>query len=432
MNSARPCRGRCERRGALGPAVIVGTLLALSQMAAAQRLPHAVPLRDLVTEAEQNNPTIAASVHAWQATTHVPAQARALPGPELLVQHFSVGSPRPFAGFSDSDFAYIGVGMSQQLPYPGKRSLRADVAAREADAVHAQSDAVGREVVEALKLAYVQLAYLQQTLPVLERNDQLLTQVQQIAESRYRVGQGNQQDVLKAQLQHTKMLQEIADHVQQEGILQAQLKQLLNRTQDTPDILTEPLSPTLIPFSAADVRQRAREQNPDLDARSAMVDRERAEIALAHKEFKPDFDVQYMYQHTANAFRDYYMGTFSVRLPNRDRQRAVLAEAEERQQSAAHEMQAELQRILSDAQQQYVAIQGSNERLTIYHDGLMPQADATFQAAMAAYSANRQDFETLLSSFVDVLNVDVAYWRELADHESAIARLERLTGAVRP
>jgi hypothetical protein len=95
-------------------------------------------------------------------------------------------------------------------------------------------------------------------------------------------------------------------------------------------------------------------------------------------------------------------------------------------------MQAEQQRILADAQQQYVAIQGSNERLTIYHDGLMPQADATFQAAMAAYSSNRQDFETLLSSFLDVLNVDIAYWRELADHESAIARLERLTGAVRP
>ncbi|HEX3704597.1 MAG TPA: TolC family protein [Vicinamibacterales bacterium] len=391
-----------------------------------------MPLRELVQEAEQRNPTIAASVHAWQASTHVPAQASALPGPELTVQQFSVGSPRPFAGFSDSNFAYLGIGASQDLPYPGKRRLRADVAARDADAAHAQSDAVGRAVVEALKLAYVQLAYLQQTLPILERNDQLLTQVQQIADSRYRVGEGNQQDVLKAQLQHTKILQEIADHHQQEGMLQAQLKQLLNRTQDTPDILAEPLSPTPIPFSAADIRQRARDQNPDLAARSAMVDRERAQIALAHKEFKPDFAVQYMYQHTASTFRDYYTGTFSVRLPNRDRQRAALAEAEERRQRAAQEEQAERQRVLADAQQQYVAIQGSNERLTIYHDGLMPQSAATLQAAMAAYSSNRQDFETLLSSFLDVLNVEIAYWRELADHESALARLERLTGGAQP
>jgi outer membrane protein TolC len=416
----------------LGAAVLVSTVLAMSQVAAAQGPSQPVPLRDLVQEAEHNNPTIAASVHAWQASTHVPAQAGALPGPELMVQQFSVGSPRPFAGFSDSDFAYIGVGASQELPYPGKRGLRADVAAREAESAHAQSGAVSREIIETLKLTYVQLAYLQQTLPILERNDQLLTQVQQIAESRYRVGQGNQQDVLKAQLQHTKILQEIADHHRQQGMLQAQLKQLLNRPQDTPDIVAEPLTPTPLPMTAAALLQRARDQNPDLEARTAMVNRERAQVELAHKEFKPDFAVQYMYQHTASAFRDYYMGTFTVRLPNRDRQRAALAEAEERQQRAEQEMQAEQQRILADAQQQYVAIQGSNERLTIYHDGLMPQADATFQAAMAAYSSNRQDFETLLSSFLDVLNVDIAYWRELADHESAIARLERLTGAVRP
>jgi len=431
MNSAGSCRRIPRRCRRLGSAVVT-TIVAAVQVAAAQGQPRAVPLRDLVQEAEQNNPTIAASVHAWQASTHVPAQARALPGPELMLQQFSVGSPRPFAGFSDSNFAYIGVGASQELPYPGKRALRAEVATRGAESARAQSGAVQREVAEAVTLAYVQLAYLQQTLPILERDTRLLDQVRQIAESRYRVGQGHQQDVLKAQLQHTKILQDIAEHHEQAGVLQAQLKQLLNRTQDTPDIIAEPLSPTPVPLSAAEVRQRAREQNPELETRSAMVERERAQIALARKESKPDFAVQYMYEHTARQFRDYYMGTFSVRLPNRDRQRAALAEAQESEQRAAQERQAALQRILGDAQQQYAAVQGSNERLTIYRDGLIPQANAAFQAAMAAYSSNQNDFETLLSSFLDVLNVDVAYWRELAGHESAVARLERLTGAVRP
>jgi outer membrane protein, heavy metal efflux system len=406
--------------------------LSMAQIVAAQGPPHAVPLRELVQEAEQHNPTIAASVHAWQASMHVPPQARALPGPEVTMQEFSVGSPRPFAGFSDSSFAYIGVGVSQELPYPGKRALRADVAAHEAESLRAQSDAARREIIESLKLAYVQLAYVQQTLPILERHDRILAQVQQIAESRYRVGQGNQQDVLKAQLQHTKILQEIADHHQREGMVQARLKQLLDRAQNTPDITAEPLTPTPVRSSATEMLQRASDRNPDLQTRSAMVAREQAEIKLAHKEFQPDFAVQYMYQHTASAFRDYYMGTFSVRLPNRDRQRAALAEAEENQQRAAQEVQAEQQRVQAGAQQQYVAIQGSSERLTIYRDGLIPQAEAAFQAGMAAYSSNRQDFETLLSSFLDVLNTDLAYWREMADHEAAIARLERLTGAVTP
>src|SRR5690348_6190092 len=103
----------------------------LTPVDAAPSAPAGVALRDLVREVEQNNPTIAASVHAWQASTSVPAQASALPDTEVTVQHVSVGSPRPFAGFSTSDFAYIAVGVSQQVPYPGKRALRGDVARRD-------------------------------------------------------------------------------------------------------------------------------------------------------------------------------------------------------------------------------------------------------------------------------------------------------------
>jgi cobalt-zinc-cadmium efflux system outer membrane protein len=390
-----------------------------------------VPLSDLVQEVQRNNPTIAASAHAWQASTHVPAQVTALPGTELMVQQFSVGSPTPFAGFGENNFAYIGVSASQELPYPGKRALRGEVARHEADSLQAESEAVRRQVVEAVALAYVQLAYLQQTLQVIEQNDRLLTQTEAMAESRYRAGQGNQQDVLKAQLQHTRILQEIATHRQDVGMVEAQLKQLLNRSQETPDIITEPLAPTPLPYSAAQLLQRTPD-NPDVQARSDMVKREQAQVELARKEFKPDFTLQYMYQHTAAAFPDYYMGTIAIRLANRGRQRAVLAEAEQNQQRAHDDSQAELQRVSAEVQQQSVLIQGSTERLTIYREGLMPQAEATYQAGLAAYEANRQGFEPLLASLADVLNIEIAYWRELADHESAIARLERLTGTVRP
>jgi outer membrane protein TolC len=412
--------------------LIAAAVIVASSQVAAQQPAVATPLRALVQEAEQHNPAIAASRHAWQASTHVPVQARALSGPEVTVQQFAVGRPIPFAGFRDNDFAYIGVGVSQDLPYPGKRDLRAAVAAHDAQSLRARSDGVTRQIVEALKLGYVQLAYLQHTLPILERHGDVLDQIEQIAEARYRVGQGNQADVLGAQLQRTKILETIAEQRQQAGMLQAELKRLLNRTQDTPDIVTEPLVPTPITLSAAEVQAHARRDNPDLRVQSALVERERTSVALARKERLPDFGVQFMYEHTASAFPDYYMGAFSVRLPSRSRQRAALAEAEESHERAAHQMQAETQRVLSEARQQYVALEGSRDRLAIYRDGLVPQADAVFQAAMAAYASGRQDFETLLSAAVDVLNTNLAYWRALADHESAVARLEAITGSVRP
>jgi len=82
----------------------------------------------------------------------------ALPETQFSVQQFSVGSPRPFAGYSNSDFAYIGFGVSQDLPYPGKRQLRARVAEHEADSMKAQTDSVRRKVVGNLKKVYFQLA----------------------------------------------------------------------------------------------------------------------------------------------------------------------------------------------------------------------------------------------------------------------------------
>jgi cobalt-zinc-cadmium efflux system outer membrane protein len=390
------------------------------------------PLRELVEEAEQKNPQIAASFHAWQASRNVPKQVSALPETQVSVQQFSVGSPRPFAGYSDSDFAYIGFGASQDIPYPGKRQLRAHAAEQEADSIGAQTDSIRRTVVGNLKMVYFRLAYIQQTLGVLQRSDALLNQVQGATEARYRVGQGNQQDVLKAQLQHTKILQEVAHHHREEGLLEAQIKQFLGRPQESADIVAEPLTLRTLPYTAAELWQRAREQNPDVYSKQVSIRRQDTQVELAHKEFRPDFNVGYTYEHNASQFRDYYMASFSVRLPNRGRQRAALAEAEQNQERARQELDAESQRVLSEVQQQYVRAKTSEEQLKIYSDGLVPQSEVTFQSALSAYQSNKQDFESLLSGFLDVLNLDLEYRNELVEHESALAELERLTGVDLP
>ena len=440
----------CTRISLISVAVLVGTMVlpakgtaqqtGISQQSAsipespgmAEHAGMPTSLRELIQEAEEKNPQIAASFHTWQASRNVPKQASALPETQFSVQQFSVGSPRPFAGYSNSDFAYIGFGASQDIPYPGKRRLRARVAEHEADSMEAQTDSMRRTVVANLKMLYFHLAYIQQTLGVLQRSDALLTQVQEAAEARYRVGQGNQQDVLKAQLQHTKILQEIAHHHQEEGLLEAQIKQVLGRSQESADIVAESLTVRSLPYAAAELLQRAREQNPDVHSKQASIRQQDTQVELAHKEFRPDFNVGYTYEHTASQFKDYYMASFSVRLPNRWRQRAALAEAEQNQERARQELDAESQRVLSEVQQQYVRAKTSEERLKIYSDGLVPQSEATFQSALSAYQSNRQDFESLLSGFLDVLNLDLEYRNELVEHESALAELEHLAGVDVP
>jgi len=387
-----------------------------------------VSLKDLLREAEQNNPEIAVAERGYTAATYVARQASALPDTQVTLQQFAVGSPRPFAGYANSEFAYVGLGASQEIPYPGKRGLRGQVANREADVRRIQIESVRRTVTDKLKAVYFRLAYLQQTLSVLDRNAQLLKDVEQIVESRYRVGKGNQQEVLKAQLQSTKILQEITMHHREVGQLEAQLKQLLNRPQESPDIQTEPLAARSLTYSASDLLSLAKQENPNVKAQEAMLAKTESQVELAKKEFRPDFTVQYMYQNTDRKFRDYYMAGFSITLPNRGRRKAELAEAEANRDQANKQLEAEVQHRLAEVQDQYVVAQTSAEQLKIYKDGLIPQSNATFQSALAGYQANRQDFETLLSSFMDVLNLETEYQRELADHEVAMARLEMLTG----
>jgi outer membrane protein TolC len=167
-------------------------------------------------------------------------------------------------------------------------------------------------------------------------------------------------------------------------------------------------------------------------SRKALADRSDKIVELSRKEFRPDFAVQYVYQNTDRKFRDYYMATFTVTLPNRSRRRAELAQALEDQKAAAASLDAETQRRVAEVQEQYEIARLSAEQLKIYREGLIPQAAATFRSAMAAYQANRQDFETLLSSFRDVLDFDEQYQKELSEHESALARLESLTGVTLP
>src|SRR5438094_6391435 len=192
-----------------------------------------------------------------------------------------------------------------------------------------------------------------------------MNQVQEACDAGYRAGQGNQQDVLKAQLQHTKILQEIAHHHQEEGLLEAQIKQLLGRPQESEDIIAKSLTSRTLPYSAADLFERARQQNPDVRSKQASVRQQETQVELAHRNFRPDFNVGYMYQHTGSQARDYYMATFGIHLPNRGRQKAELAEAQENQERTRQELDAESQRVCWEVQPQNARATTAKERLKI-------------------------------------------------------------------
>lgn len=398
----------------------------------AQESPKPAPLAALIEEAKSNDPTIQAAYRAAKAATFAAPQVSALPDPQFTLQQFSVGSPRPFAGYTNSDFAYIGIGASQQLPFPGKLKLRGEVADREADTAKAHVEVVLQDEIETLKTTYVHLAYLQQTIGILQRNATLLQQMEQQAEAHYSAGQGNQRDVLKAQLERTKILREISMHHQLVGEDQATLKRVLRRAQDSADIVTEPLSASFLRYTASELLDKVPGQNPNVQESATMVRHNQVAVELAQKDFRPDFEISYMYENTDRKFRDYYVLSFSVNFPRRKPRQAALAQAQVNVQRAQQDEDAQVQAVHAEVQRQYVKVKASEEQLLIYRDGLIPQAQATIQAGLAAYQSGRTDFESLFSSYMDVLSLDLEYQQTLLDHETALARIERLTEVTLP
>ena len=427
------------RRSGTGLARTLCALLLLSalgkdtfaQEPAPQHAHVVTPLADLLQEAEKNSPQIEAARQGWQAAKQVPAQVSTLPDPQFTLQHLSVGSPRPFAGYTNSDFAYIGLGVTQDIPYPGKLKLRGEIAKREADVSQQQVETVRRAVLAEVKTAYFQLAYLSKTLSILESDGDLLKQVEQAAAARYRSGMGTQQDVLQAQLQKTKLVREIAMHHLEVGKLQAQLKQFLNRPQDSPDIEPANLTETPLLQNYQELLGAAIAQNPELAASQKMIDKQSLQVERARKNFYPDFNVQYMWQRTdPTQFRAYYMLSFGVRVPiyRSRKQKPELAQAQFEELRARSEFEAQSQQLASELRAQYVVAQQTAELLKIHREGLAPQARSAFQSGLAAYQSDKQEFQPVLTSFLDVLHLDEEYWQNVAEYETAIARLEQITG----
>src|SRR6266446_3094131 len=410
---------------------LVFVSVSLAQEPTAHLTVAVTPLAELLRQAEQNNPQIQAARQGWKAAQQVPTQVSTLPDPQFQIQQFSVGSPRPFAGYTNSNFAYVGLGLSQDIPYPGKLRLRGDIAKRDAEVSQQQVESVRRTVLVEVKTVYFQLAYLAKTLTILESDGDLLKQVEQAADARYRSGMGTQQDVLQAQLQKTKLVREIAMHHRDVGKLEAQLKQLLNRSQSSPDIEPSDLAEKPLVQNYEELLAAAQAQNPELAAAQKMIDKQALQVELARKDFYPDFNVQYMWQRTdPTQFRAYYMLTFGVRVPiyRGRKQRPELAQAEAEQLRARSELQAQSQQVAAELRAQYVLAQQTSELLKIHREGLAPQARSEFQAALASYQSNKQDFQALLAAFLDVLRFDEEYWQNVAEYETAIARLEQMTG----
>ena len=386
-------------------------------------------LDEIVGIALTKNPAVQNASHAVSAERAKVPQAKALPDPTVGVGW--MGNPRPFSVQTGDPSSYRSVSAMQILPFPGKRSLRGQIAGKEADASQWDLEAVRRRVAADVKAAYYDYWYYDKAIGTTQENRELLTKLSQIAEARYRVGKGTQADVLRSQVEISMLLQKLTTLEQQRATAQARLNTLLARDPDSPlPPAANIAGPSPLNYSLEDLYQAARENDPEYQRMQKMVERNQLAANLAQKDYLPDLSVGYMYEQRP-AMPDMHGFTFTVNIPvfYKSKQREEAQQAKEEELSASSARENRQNELYFALKQNYLAAKASENLLKLFSQGVVPQSSLALESSMSAYQVGNVDFLTLIGNFTTVLNYQTDYYRELANYQTSLARMEALTNA---
>jgi len=362
------------------------------------------------------------------AETHV-SVAGTLDDPSLMYRGWQVPLAKPWDYNAAMNMFMVG----QTFPGPGKRALRSQVARDAISIAKAELEAKKREISAAVRKAFYDLLRTADELRVHDEQVGIARQAFEAARIKYSVGKVPQQDVLKAQVALTKLIEHLVLLEPDADLSRATLNTLLGRSPDTPlEVTGQHAVPAQIP-TLADLKQLAVQNRPELIGSAANIKQAEDEVALARKQYTPDFSANagYMLAPSGSQFRNNYMIEGSMTLPwlNRRKHESEISEAK----TAVAEREAELDSlrvaVFQQIQEALVRTNSAKRLVDLYQNSLRPQSEATLRSTVIAYENDRTDILNLLDSQNTTLDVDYAYFRALADFQQRMAELELAVGA---
>ena len=390
-------------------------------------------LASLIAEALENNPEIRAALRERDAASHRIAPAAALDDPVL--EAGVINAPLASSTFNREDMTMKMIGLSQRLPFPGKRGLREAVAAKDAEGVgYGYQETVNR-VVRDIKIAYLDLGLTLERTRIVEKNKRILEDLLHIAADHYTVGLGSQADALKAQTQISRIVDELLRLARERPVTEAELIRALGRNANVAVPVPEPPQLKEESLSLESLRATALAQRPQLLALQSIVSREEKAFDLARKNYYPDFDVRLAYGQRDNMLDgtrrpDMVTLTVAVNLPvwRENKLEPRVAEALAKRDQAASLYEAQRNEVIASLRQQTAMAEQNLKSARLYQTAILPQARLTVESALAAYRVNRVDFLTLLDSQMTVFNYEISLATAIASYNKALAEIDLLIG----
>jgi len=386
----------------------------------------ATGLDDLVLEALNNNPDLAAMKARWEQNSYRAPQVGSLNDPILSLTL----SNYPHDDFSRDTTPMTGneVKLAQMFPFPGKLENRSALAQEQAKWFKAAYYDSHYQLARKVKDAWYRLYFKQMAIGVVERNMKLVDDIIRLTEVRYETGSGLQQDVLKAQVKRSRLMDQLISLQQQKRVIEAELNRLLNRpagTFEVPGKLNLPRTEiTLDEFQRSGVEKR-----PMNAAYQALVKRYRYQKKLAALDDYPDVTLwgswRFRDSNLPDEGTDFVSAGVSFNLPvYREKRRAAVAEADAALRMAEYQTMGFRSSVSESIQKAYARMQETLEQSELYSEGIIPQTSQSFQSALGAYQVGKVAFVSLLDALMTTFKAEMDYYRVSSEYLRSLAWLE--------
>jgi outer membrane protein TolC len=389
---------------------------------------HELSADVLIEQVLARNPTLTQMVAAAEAAAARYPQVVSLEDPMFA----ATISPRLF-GSHDLDGGYR-LELAQKYPWPGKLRLRGQNAAAEARAAGHDVEDTRLQLIESARNAFADYYLAERGLEVNRESLRLLKDFRGNAETRYKTGTVQQQDLLQADVEIGQQRQRQLTLERMRLVALARINTLLHLPPDSP----LPPPPGQVPTRGTlpdetVLRALALARRPDLQAMADHIAAERASLRLTHKEYYPDFEA-------VAAYDDFWSErqlrpqvgvrmNVPIRLAKRD---AAVREAEAR----LGQRIAELNRLTDDVNyavdQAYQETGESDKTVRLYEQTILPAAEQNVKSAQTSYTTAKIPFISLIEAERSVVGLRDRYYEATADAFRRRAALERAVGGPLP
>jgi outer membrane protein, heavy metal efflux system len=391
-------------------------------------------LSQAIDEALKNNPAIHVLQNKLQSARARGNQSTYLEDPELNLEAWGIPLNQPASIRSSNP---IVLGLRQKVPFFGKRALKSEIAGSEVRMAEEDLREKQVEVVAKVKNAYADYFMAEKSIDIAKGHLELIRQVSLTAENQYKVGKAPQQDVIKALLEQTDLLNRLNMAERELETTQARLT-LLNRRPGAQ--LDPPAELSLVPLllSFDDLERLAIENNPELLGMEQNVRRSEKVIELAQRNQKyPDFMLGLQYWVAPDQKQKHmYTPMVSLTIPfspwTKGKHEYEVEEALAERQAAKSQHDAMKNAALLAVREMFTRARAAAKSISFYQDGLLPQAQQSFEATVAAYQTGQVNFVTMLDAQRSIREARLGYYKALVEHEQSIVDIEKTVGVTLP